>query len=465
MPGRTPSGEASRVKHLRGVLASLALAAAPAAAQVQEVGFDDPILVESTAPVAVESIEVTGTSPFDVALTAHVYAEGTGFAHERYEIAIRRGSAAGALVGRAIWRPGDKTVARGYYEGEPIALTGFDAGAAGPTTYVLTASKIEADAPAIRLYPRGLDASAAPAGTSLRGFQVTDDSGVALASTTPTSLGSLVVEAGAGSDVVLAAHVQLEGSGLGEGVRWTIGICRGSASGPQVGRAVHRPPSSADPSAYQADTVALTGFDAGVQGSTTYVLCGAKIDANAPSVSARLRGMHAVAAPAGTALSGTQQLTILPGVELDDSSQALAAVTVSGDGVYGVRLAGHVYLEGEAFGGSRYAVGICRGDASGPLVGHAYWRPETRSVDGFFVGDTLALTGWDPHRSGATSYVLCASSRDSGAPLVTAFERGLVAQVPEPSAALALAAAALALAALPAARSAGRGPLTRPLGP
>lgn len=443
--------KASRSTRLGAVLASLVVAAAPAAAQVQEVGFDDPIYVESTTPVALESIEVADEAPFDVALTAHVYAEGTGFAHERYEIALRRGGAAGAVVGSAIWRPGDKTVARGDYEGDAIALTGFDASVASATTYVLTARKIEADAPTIRIYTRGLDASAAPAGTSLRGFQVTDESSVQITSTTPASLGSLVVDAGAGSDVLLAAHVQLEGTGLGEGVRWGIGICRGSAAGPQVGRAVHRPPSSAAPSANQADTVALTGFDAGAQGSTTYVLCGAKIDANAPTVSARLRGMHAVAAPAGTALFGSQQLTILPIVELDDASQTLAAVTVSGDGVYSVRLAGHVYLEGEAFDGSRYPVGICRGDASGPLVGYAYWRPETRGTDGFYVGDTIALTGWDPHRSGATSYVLCASSRDFGAPRATAFERGLVAQVPEPGAALALATAAAALAALPAA--------------
>ena len=49
--------------------------------------------------------------------------------------------------------------------------------------------------------------------------------------------------------------------------------------------------------------------------------------------------------------------------------------------------------------------------------------------------------------------MLCAGNKDYSAPTATAFVRGLVAQVPEPAAALAFATAAAALAALRAARS------------
>ena len=147
-------------------------------------------------------------------------------------------------------------------------------------------------------------------------------------------------------------------------------------------------------------------------------------------------------------------VSITPSFDLLDSIEPLSFVTVTGDGVYSVRLTGHVYLEGYAFnGGSRYAIGICRNDEDGPLVGYAYWRPNTRTTDEAYVGDTLTLTGYDAHRSGTTTYVLCAGNKDYSAPTATAFVRGLVAQVPEPAAALAFATAAAALAALRAARS------------
>ena len=149
-------------------VALLAVFAPRAGAQVQDVTFDDPIQITSTTPVAVESISVSGDAPFDVALTAHVYAEGGGFNHERYEIGICKGSASGAFVGRALWRPGDKTVARGPYESDTIAITGFDANVSGSATYVLCVRKFDSGAPDLRLYPRGINATQAPAGTSIR---------------------------------------------------------------------------------------------------------------------------------------------------------------------------------------------------------------------------------------------------------------------------------------------------------
>ena len=436
-------------------LAWLSVVALRAGAQVQEVSFDDPVEITSTTPVAVESIHVSGDAPFDVALAAHVYAEGGGFNHDRYTIGICKGSATGAFVGSTLWRPGDKTVARGPYESDTIAVTGFEANVSGSATYVLCVSKFNADAPDLTLYPRGINATQAPAGTSLRGFEVTDfDSGVTLTSTSLASFGSLVVDAAIASDVLLTAHVRLEAPGFGGGYGYDFGICRGDASGPMVGRALLRPPSSADGSANQADQITLTGFDPGVFGPVTYVLCGGKSQVGAPNVSVSSRGMHAVAAPAGSTLFGSEQVAVLPSFGLLDSIEPLSSVTVTGDGVYSVRLTGHVYLEGSAFdGGSRYAIGICRNDENGPLVGYTYWRPNTRTTDNAYVGDTLALTGYDAHRSGTTTYVLCAGNRDYSAPTATAFMRGLVAQVPDPGGALAFATGASALAALRAARS------------
>jgi hypothetical protein len=435
-------------------LAWFSVVAPHAGAQVQDVTFDDQITITSTTPVAVESIGVSGDAPFDVALTAHVYAEGGGFNHERYEIGICKGSASGALVGSTLWRPGDKTVARGPFEADVIAITGFDANVSGSATYVLCVRKFDSGAPDLRLYPRGINATQAPAGTSLRGFEVTDfDSTVTLASTSFASFGSLVVDTAVASDVLLTAHARLEGAGFGSGYGYEFGICRGDASGPMVGRALLRPPSSAG-GANQADQITLTGFDPGVFGPVTYVLCGAKSQAGAPNVSVSLRGMHAVAAPAGSTLFGGEQVSITPSFDLLDFIEPLSSVTVTGYGVYSVRLTGHVYLEGYEFdGASRYEISICRDDEDGPPVGHAYWRPNTRDTDNAYVGDTLTLTGYDAHRSGTTTYVLCAGNRDYGAPTATAFVRGLVAQVPEPGTAVAFAMAAAALAALRAARS------------
>jgi hypothetical protein len=443
------------MKRILWCLAWLSVLAPRAGAQVQEISFDDQIEITSTTPVAVESISVSGDAPFDAALTAHVYAEGGGFNHDRYQIGICKGNASGAFVGSTLWRPGDKTVARGDFEADTIAVTGFEANVSGPATYVLCVSKFNSDAPDLTLYPRGINASQAPAGTSLRGFAVTDfDSSVPLTSTSLASFGSLVVDAAVASDVLLTAHVRLEGFGLGGGNGYDFGICRGNTSGPMVGRALLRPPSSANGSANQADQITLTGFDPGVLGPVTYVLCGGKRDVIAPNVSVSSRGMHAVTAPAGTTLFGSEQVEVAPSFDLLDSIEPLSSVTVTGTGVYSVRLTGHVYLEGFAFNGaSRYAIGICRNDENGPLVGYAYWRPNTRNTDDAFVGDTLALTGYDAHRSGTTTYVLCAGNRDFNPPTATAFQRGLVAQLPEPGGALAFATAASALAALRATRS------------
>ena len=428
---------------------AICLAPAIASAQVQETTFGDPITISSTTPVAVESIAVSAAGSYDVALTAHVYAEVTGADGGRYRIGICAGSASGPQVGSALWRPGDRTPRRSPYESDTTTITGFDAGVTGPTTYVLCVSKFDSGSPDLTLYPRGLDAVTAPAGASLAGSQVTDfDSNVDITTTSGVALASVTVDAGAGSDVLLTAHARLEAAGLGDGYRYEITLRRGSALGPLVGRAFWRPAQSAG--TYQADSIAVTAFDEDVTGPITYFLTGFQFDIGAPDAIASLRGMHAIVAPADTTLFGTQQLTTTPFTVLGSSSAALASVTV--DAGTEVRLTGQAYLEGSALGGHRYTLGICRDDASGPLVGSAVWRPNTQDTDSSFVGDTVAVTGYDSGLSGPTTYVLCASDFDGAPPTVTAYNRGLVAQVPEPDLALGLVAAAT-LAALRRRRS------------
>lgn len=432
------------MKGMQWIAPVLCLGPAIASAQVQETTFGDPVTVDSSAFVAVESIEVSHAGSYDVALTAHVYGELVGSDGGRYRIGICAGSTSGPQVGSALWRPGNRTPARSTYESDTTTITGFAANVTGPATFVLCASKFDSGSPDLTLYPRGLNAVTAPAGTSLAGSQVTDfGSNIDVTTTSGVALGSVTVDAGAGSDVLLTAHARLEAAGLGDGNRYEIDLRRGSPSGPLVGRGFWRAARSAG--TFQADSIAVTGFDAGVTGSTTYFLTGFKFDAGAPDAIVSLRGLHAVVAAADATLFGTQQLTATPSTVLGSSAAALASLTV--DGGTEVRLTGQAYLEGSALGGHRYTLGICRDDANGPLVGSAYWRPNTQTTDSSFVGDTIAVTGYDSGLSGPTTYVLCARDFDGAPPTVTAYNRGLVAQVPEPDTALGLVAGG-ALAAL-----------------
>jgi hypothetical protein len=124
----------------------------------------------------------------------------------------------------------------------------------------------------------------------------------------------------------------------------------------------------------------------------------------------------------------------------------LAAVAVNGAAPYAVRLAAHLYVQGASFdANSRYDFGICRGDASGPLVGRSHWRPGRIDSDGNYIGDAVTFTGFDTGLAGPTIYVLCGEKFDATAPNVDVFMRGLVATVPEPSAALSALVAAASL--------------------
>lgn len=413
----------------------LLLAAQSARAQVQDLTFNNTIDITSTTPVALATLVVPGSGMADVALSAHVYLEGAGFDYDGYVIAICKDSESGSEVGAAEWRPGDKTPASGVFEADTLLVTGFLRNVPLPASFVLCAYKWVGTSPDITATLRGLNAEAAPAGTTLAGLEAHGLVEIqVIDSTSWTGLGTLTADAGAGSDFLLTAHVHVEGLGLGGGPRYQFGICKETPGGTLVGDAFWRPQLTANAGAPSGDTISLTGFDAGASGIVHYVVCGRKFDPSAPTLSVTELGIHGVRAPANTTAFGVETTGFPTNATLDSTSfVGAASLAVDGAAPYAVRLTAHAYLEGNGFDpNSRYEIGICRGSASGPMVGRAFWRPLRQTTDASYIGDTIALTGYDRDLSGPTTYVLCARKFDSGAPTVTVFDDGLVATVPEP---------------------------------
>jgi hypothetical protein len=433
-------------------LALALLLTSPALAQVQDVEGNDPIAIASTDRVAVATLNLAGTGVRDVALVAHVHVENTSgpdFAGNAYGFGICRDTAAGSVVGYTFWRPGDKSPEQNPLEADTVVITGFDPAASLPATYVVCANKLDAGAPPLTAFLRGFNADAARPATRLSG--VSDDDGLVVIrtidSSTPTELDTLEVDAGESSDVVIVAHVAVQGSDLGGGYRYDFGLCRGAADGPQVGSTFWRPPLA---TGFSADTIAITGFDPARSGQQTYVLCANKFDAAAPSLGVSYSGMQASITPTGTGGFGTQTHGFSSPVDLTSTTRvAVDSIVTSHPGVYDVRLAAHAYVETSDFDFSRYEVAICRDSAAGYVVGRALWRPNRRTTDENFIADAVTVTGFDAGRSGDTTYVLCARKFDGLAPDAYIAMRGLVATVPEPGA---LGAAAAAFTALAAAR-------------
>jgi hypothetical protein len=428
----------------------LLVAAQAARAQVQDVTFANQVVVNSTTPIALATLALPIGSLADVALTAHVYLEGAGFDYDSYVISICKDSASGSEVGVAVWTPGDKTPASGVFEADTLLVTGFERNVTLPATYVVCARKANATSPDVTASVRGFDAEVAPAGTSLAGLEAHGLVEVqVIGSTSWTGLATLSVDAGAGSDLLLTAHVVVSGLGLGGGTRYQFGICKETAGGTLVGETIWRPQLTASAGATSGDTISLTGFDAGVSGTVHYVLCARKYDSLAPTISATELGIHAVRKPAGIAAYGVEAIGFPTSATLDSTSFASAA-SIGVDAVtapYDVRLTAHAHLEGTGFdANSIYEIGICRGFAGGPMVGRTFWRPVHQTTDGNYIADTIALTGYDGNQAGLTSYVLCARQFGSAIPTVTIYDTGLVATVPEP-AATALAFTSLGLLA------------------
>src|SRR5690606_974937 len=226
-----PRGAAAMLRILSFSVLLCALAA-PARAQVQEIEFADEIVVDSTTRVALATLPVAGAGAHDVALTAHVYLEGSDFDGSRYTVGICRESATGDLVGLGFWAPGAKAPANGVYEADVVTVTAFDPSVTLPASYVLCASKESESSPAVTAYLRGFNADVAPPGTRLAGSSPTGLVELQpISSTTAIAVGGVTVDAGAGSDVALVAHVVLRGSDLGEGYFYDVSLCRGGPGG------------------------------------------------------------------------------------------------------------------------------------------------------------------------------------------------------------------------------------------
>ena len=125
--------------------------------------------------------------------------------------------------------------------------------------------------------------------------QRTDFDSVVVTSTSAVAVDSITVDATGTLDVALTAHLYVEGQGFNPG-RYDIGLCRGDENGPKVGRIFFRPRETAQPASFEGYEVSVTGFDAGVTGPVSYVLCAAKFDESAPDLVISLRGLNAMMA-------------------------------------------------------------------------------------------------------------------------------------------------------------------------
>lgn len=434
----------------RRAVAGLALlCASPAFAQFQS-NFLTPSVqmggVLGQTQVFAGAVEVEDAGPFDVALTAHVYVEGETNGSAIYEIGICRDDLPGLYLGRTLWFLEDAGTS-GLFQGDTVTVTGFDAGVSGPVTYTICARAMTGAAPpVVTLSARGLDAVRAAPGTGLSGVSDTDlvfDS-VLVSLDTFASIASVDVSGSTPYDVALTAHVSATRTASAAATqRWVVAICRDSTSGPLVGATLYEPSRGPD---VVTDSIAVTGFDPQRTAATTYHLCVRKVDADAPPMTIDLHGFHARTAPAQEGLSGFEQPNSLLATAIPSTaSVSLAEVEADAAAPFDVFLTAHAYVEGNALANDAYAIEICRDDENGARVGLAQWLPLDSASPQGTLGDSVTVTGFDPDRTGPTTYVLCGRKIGSTAPTVTVLHRGIVAEaVPEPGAAGVVAGVCLA---------------------
>lgn len=426
------------VRTIAAIAGALALAT-PAIAQYQSNLLTPPVAVGGAlgqTQVFAGAVEVTDAGPFDVALTAHVYLEGTPDADTIYEVGICREDLPNQFLGRTLWRLTDEDTT-GVLEGDTVTVTGFDADVTGPVVYTICARALTGAAPPeIGLYARGLSVVRASANAGVSGVTDTDlvvDSTV-VDDTTFESIASVGVAESFAYDVALTAHVAVTlQASAPVAQRYVVGICRDSAAGPLVGAAFYQPSRGPDPT---TDSIAVTGFDPQRSTATTYHLCVRKVDAGALPLHVDLHALHARTAPAGSRLRGFQQTNQALDTEVaTTASVRLAEVEADASALFDVFLTAHAYVEGDALSNDRYAIELCRDDENGARVGFAQWRPLDSASPPGNIGDTVTLTGFDADRTGPTTYVLCGRKVGSTAPAVTVYQRGIVAEavpVPEP---------------------------------
>lgn len=107
---------------------------------VQVTGTTDPVTLDATDPVLIDSVTIGGTGTVDVALNAHVQIEndGTVVAQGRFEVTLRQGDCSGAVLGAAGLRTG---VTTSTFVNSTVPVTGLAAEVEGGSTFALCAEK------------------------------------------------------------------------------------------------------------------------------------------------------------------------------------------------------------------------------------------------------------------------------------------------------------------------------------
>lgn len=125
----------------------------------------------------------------------------------------------------------------------------------------------------------------------------------------------------------------------------------------------------------------------------------------------------------GASGAAGSQLTSFTAIALDSVSHKTMRTVAVPAHSGGTSLVGHVYIEKNAAGESRYEVQIRRGSCTGTLLGSAYFRKE--ATTNTYVGFTVTVTAYDSSTA-ANTYYLCAR-RSVGTSTSNAYLRGLVA--------------------------------------
>jgi hypothetical protein len=416
-------------------------AAPPSFAQTQVLDASEPVAITSTTPVVIDSVAVETAGLRDVALVAHLYAEGSDFNGGGYEFRLERTSPSFGVVGTIDWAPAEALSASPI--GDTISLVGFDLDQDAPATYRLVGQKIDAGAANLTVTARGIDAIHRNAGTLVSGARASGSIGIP-ASTT-TELGATVqVDLIFTSDVLLVGHVTLT-KAPGTGGTYGIGIC--DAEGEFVGVAQWQHALEAA----ETNAIAVVAYVANLTADTTFSLCAYR-SGEAPVATATFRSLVAVRAT--NTISGSAALPGAAPPLLSTSLTSIWVLEVANVDPDGMAIVVQTNTLGENIDHALYDFGIHRGSCAGERLGATGVRQSADEVDAALV-DPILLTAWDPSPEGVESYAFCGRKTSPAAADLGFYALEMAAlplPAPEPAGAAATLAGVAAVLALARAR-------------
>lgn len=382
--------------------AALALGVvATAGAQTQVLDASEPVAIQSTTAVVIDTVSVTTAGTRDVALAAHVFVEGLQFNGGGYEFRLERVTPSVSVVGTVNWAPA--VALNASLAGDTVAITGFDEGVATPATYRLVGQKTSAGAANLVVNARGIDAIDRVAGTVISGNRAA--ASVAVSASNNTPIHTLQVDVPLPSDVLLWGHVTITTPGGTDGI-YGISICDGA--GDSVATEAWIPGAGTA----ETNVVSLVGLDLDVAGDTSYSICAARAG-NMPIATATFRSLQALRST--STIHGSQGI---PGDAPPVTSTAYSAVwiidapTTHPDGMA-------IFVQTSPFAAGYqnllYEFGIHRGSCAGARLGSAGWRPGL-SPNAEQSSDPLLVTGFDPAPGEPQSYAFCARKANAAAP-------------------------------------------------